>query len=142
MPTPAGPTAAAAVTAVDVEAADDGPPRQVRLELLIDVGLLNGAAAVGAGLRQGSIVGLIDSVRRRWQAVTVPAMPGTGLSSRFLGLWAGRAFGEGSGLAFGVAAGFLQVGPRLIEFTLQALIVASEAVVVLTHLFQGGAQLL
>src|SRR5215471_9904470 len=50
--------AVATPTEVDVELAVNGLPRDFDLELLGDVGFVEGAAAVGAPVRQGRLVNL------------------------------------------------------------------------------------
>jgi hypothetical protein len=63
---PLNPTVAlVALADVDVELPVDGLARDLDLELLGDVGLVEGAAAVGAGLGQGRLVDLIDLVGGR-----------------------------------------------------------------------------
>jgi hypothetical protein len=113
--------APAALADVDVELAVDGLARDLDLELLGDVGLVQGAAAVGAGVGQGRLVDLIDLVGGRWLAVGLCAVVSAGLAAGFLGLAGGLALGEGSGLAL--------AGPsRLIKLASQALVLGLQVV--------------
>ena len=91
--------AALAVTAptdVDVELAVDGLARDLDMELLGDVRLVERAAAVGAAVRQGRLVNLVDLFGAGRLTMSLGAVVLAGLASGFLGL----ALGEGSGLAF------------------------------------------
>src|SRR5437588_11680369 len=49
-----------ALADVDVELPVDGLARDLDLELLSDVGFVEGAAAIGAGVGQGRLVNLVD----------------------------------------------------------------------------------
>jgi hypothetical protein len=92
----------AALTAladVDVELPVDGLARDLDLELLGDVGLVEGPAAVRAGVWQGRLVGLVDLVGGRRPTVSLGAVVLAGLTAGLLGLVLGLALGEGSGLA-------------------------------------------
>jgi hypothetical protein len=120
---------------MDVEPPHHRLTGKVGLELLIDVGFLNGTAAVGTKFRQRGVVGFIHALRCREGAVAVPAMPFTGPASGFLGLLVGRPFGERGGLAFGAASGLVAIAACLVEFEPEAFVVAPQ-------LFDQGAQLL
>ena len=58
-------------TDVDVELAVNGLPRDFDLELLGGVGFVEGAAAVGAPVRQGRLVNLVDPLGPGRLAVSV-----------------------------------------------------------------------
>jgi hypothetical protein len=77
----------------------NGLARDLDLELLGDVGLVEGAAAVGADLGQRSLVELVDLLGAGRLAVGLGAVVLSGLATGFLGLVGGRSLGEGSGLA-------------------------------------------
>src|SRR5439155_25982751 len=94
--------AAAALSAladVDVELPVDGLARDLDLELLGDVGFVEGAATVGAGLGQGRLVDLVDLFGSGRLAVGLGAVVLAGLAAGLLGLAGGRPLGEGGGLA-------------------------------------------
>jgi hypothetical protein len=61
-----------AVTDMNVELAVDGFAWDLHLELLSDVGFIEWAATIGAAVRQGCLVNLVDLFRgrgRRWALV-------------------------------------------------------------------------
>jgi hypothetical protein len=94
--------AALALTApadVDVELPVDGLARDLDLELLGNVRLVERTAAVGSAVRQGRFVNLIDPVGGGRLAVGLGAVVLAGLASWLLGLAGGLALGEGGGLA-------------------------------------------
>jgi hypothetical protein len=88
-------------TDVNVELAVDRLPWDLDLILLIDVGFVDLAAAVGASIGQGCLVDLVDSLRRL--AVGLGAVLLAGLASWFLGVRLGWSFGEGGGLTLASA---------------------------------------
>src|SRR6478736_2445279 len=97
--------AAAALTAltdVDVELPMDGLARDLDLELLGDVGLVERTAAVRAAVRQGRLVNLVDLFGGRWLTVGLRAVVLAGLAAWFARIELGLALGEGSGLALAV----------------------------------------
>jgi hypothetical protein len=97
---PLDPTAALAAPAdVNVELPVDGLARDLDLELLSDVGLVERPAAVGASAWQGRLVCFIDLVGPRRLAVGFGAVVFAGLATGLLGLVDGLALGEGGGLA-------------------------------------------
>src|SRR5207253_11065979 len=102
-------TATTATADMDVELADDGSARDFGLVLLGYLRLVEGATAVRASFRKGRLVGLIDHGGVRRQAMAVAAVSGTAFASRLLGLGLGWPLGEGSRLAFALAAGLLQL---------------------------------
>jgi hypothetical protein len=91
--------ALAALADVDVELSVDGLARDLDLVLLGDVGLVQGAAAIGAAVRQRRLVNLIHLVGGGRLAVGLGAVVLAGLAAGLLGLARGLALGEGSGLA-------------------------------------------
>jgi hypothetical protein len=113
---PLNPTAALpALADVDVELPVNGLTRDFDLELLGDVGFVEGAAAVGAGVRQSRLVSLVDLVGVGRLAVGFGAVLFAGLTAGLLGL----ALGEGSGLALAGAG-------RLVELTAEALVLGLQ----------------
>ena len=95
--------AAPALTAlpdVDVELAVNRLARDLHLELLGDVGLVEGAAAVGTDLGQRHFVDLIDV--GGWLPMGLGAVGRAGLTAGSLRLVLRRSFGEGGGLALAV----------------------------------------
>jgi hypothetical protein len=111
--------ALAAVADVAVELPVNGLPRNLDLELLCDVGFVEGPAAVGAGAGQGRLVDLVDLFGGRGLAVGLGAIVLARLAAGLLGLVGGLALGEGGGLAFGGAG-------RLVELTAEALVLGLQ----------------
>jgi hypothetical protein len=94
------PTAALpALADVNVELPVDGPARDLDLELLGDVSLVEGAAAVGAAVRQRRLVDLVDLPGAGRLAMGLGAVVLAGLAAWLVGLAGGLALGEGGGLA-------------------------------------------
>ena len=119
---PLNPAAAlAALADVDVELPVDGLARDLDLELLGDVGLVERAAAVGAGVGQGRLVDLVDLVGAGRLAVGLGAVVLAGLAAGLLGLVGGLALGEGGGLALAGAG-------RLVELAAEALVLGLQVV--------------
>src|SRR5262245_8182630 len=108
-----------ALADVDVELPVDGLARDLDLELLGDIGLVERPAAVGAGVGQGRLVDLIDLIGAGRLAVGLGAVVLAGLASRLLGLVGGLALGERSGLAFASAG-------RLVELAAEALVLGLQ----------------
>jgi hypothetical protein len=111
--------ALAALPDVDVELAVNGLARDLDLELLGDVGLVERAAAVGAGAGQGGLVNLVNLFGCGRPAVGLEAVVLAGLAAGLPGLVGGVALGEGSGLALAGAG-------RLVELAAQALVLGLE----------------
>jgi hypothetical protein len=106
--------AAAALAApadVDVELPVDGPARDLDLELLGDVGLVERAAAVGAAVRQRCLVDLIDV--GGGLAMSLGTVVRAGLTAGPLRLGLGRPLGEGGGLALAVPLCLFEEADRL-----------------------------
>ena len=102
---------------VDVELAVNGLARDLDLVLVVEVGLVEGAAAVGAGIGQGGFVDLVDPFRRG--AVGLGTVIGAGLAAGLLGLAGGLALGEGGRLALAGAG-------RLVELPAEALVLSLQ----------------
>ena len=124
--------AALALTALanmDVELTVNGLARNLHLELLSDVGFVEGAAAVRAGIRQGGLVDLVDQIWAGRLAVSLGAIVLSRLAARLARMELGLALGEGSGLAFAGAS-------CLVELPAQALILGLQ---VMNPLLKGLA---
>ena len=110
-----------ALAHVDVELPMNGLARDFDLELLGDVGLVEGAAAVGAGVGQGRLVDLVDLFGAGRLAVRLGAVVLAGLATGLLGLGAGFTLGERGGLSL--------AGPEgLVELAAEALVLGLEVV--------------
>src|SRR5262249_28580733 len=140
VPAPARPAAGAAAPAVDGEAAHDRVARDVGLELLVGMGLLDGAAAVGAGTGQRSVVGLVHLLGGRWRTVAVAAVPGAGFAARLLGVGLGGPLGEGCGLAFAGTEGLLELLAEFVAGTLESLQLLTQLLVLGQQLLVGGGR--
>src|SRR5262249_36330764 len=110
---PLNPTAA--LPDMDVELPVDGLARDLDLELLGDVRLVERTAAVGAAVREGRLVNLIDLVRGGRLAVSLGPVLSARLATGLLGLAGGRPLGEGGGLALAGTG-------RLVELAAEALV--------------------
>jgi hypothetical protein len=120
--TPLNPTAAlTALADMDVELPVDGLARDLDLELLGDMGLVERPAAVGADVGQGRLVDLIDLIGAGRLAVGFGAVVLAGLASWLLGLVGGLALGEGSGLALAGTEGRVELVPQAVVFGLQVI---------------------
>src|SRR5437867_1121040 len=92
---------------VDIELAMDGLAWDLDLILLLNVGFLDGTAAIRTALRQGSLIGFVDLLGRRRRPMPLVAVVIPGLAAGLLGLFLERAFGEGGSLALaGPTLGF------------------------------------
>jgi hypothetical protein len=94
---------------MNVELAVNGLARDLNLELLGDVSLVERPAAVGASVWQGHLVGFIDLVGLRWLAAGFGAVIFAGPAPGSHGLAGGRSLGEGSGLALAGAGGLVEL---------------------------------
>ena len=113
---------AAALTAladVDVELAVNRLARDLDLELLGDVRLVERTAAVGAAVRQGRVVNLVDLFGAGRLAVGLGAVVFDGLAARLLGLVGGLTLGEGGGLALAGAGRLVELAPEALVLGLQ-----------------------
>src|SRR5947209_7172896 len=106
MPTADALAASLAVAAVDVELADDGPARDVGLELLVEMVLDDLTAAIGTLRGQRRLMGFIDLGGRRRLAVGVQAVLAALFAARLFGAFLGFPLGERSRLTLGGAFGF------------------------------------
>jgi hypothetical protein len=114
--------AALALTAsadVDVELSVDGLARDLDLELLGDVGLVQTAAATEAGVGQVRLVNLVDLFRAGRLAVGLGAVVFTGLASGLLGLVGRLSLGEGGGLALAGAGRLVELAAEALDLGLQ-----------------------
>jgi hypothetical protein len=125
--------AAAAVADVDVELAVDRPPRDLDLVLSVDVGLLDGAAAVGARAGQRRVAGLGDLLGGRREAVGLGAVVGPRLAAGLPWREQRRPLGEGGGLALSGPAlvveqsgQALHLGAQVIQLPLEPLTARAE----------------
>src|SRR3984957_18276475 len=75
-----------ALADVDVELAVNRLARDLNLELLSNVGFVQGAAAVGANVRQGGLMTLVNLVGRGWLAVGLGAIILAGLAAGLAGV--------------------------------------------------------
>jgi hypothetical protein len=117
---PLNPTAALPAQAdVDVELPVYGLARDLDLELLGDVGLVKRPAAIGAGIWQGRLVGLVDLVGGGWLTVGLGTVVRAGLAAGLLGFGSGLALGEGGGLAFAGAGGLVELAAEALVLGLQ-----------------------
>ena len=108
--TPLNPTVAlTALPDMDVKLAVNGLARNLHLELLGDVGFVEGAAAVRAHVRQGRLVNLVDLFGGGWLAVGLGAIVLARLAAWLLGLGRGLALSEGGGLALAGAGCFVEL---------------------------------
>src|SRR5262249_42344994 len=126
---------------MDVELADDRLARDFGLILAGDKGLVERAAAVRASVREDCLVNLIDGSRVGGQAMAVTAVSRTAFATGLLGLGLGRPLGEGSGLAFALAAQLIDLGASLGQFRLQTCVLLAKTVVLLTQLLDLLAKL-
>ena len=83
---------------MDVELPVNGLARDLDLELLGDMGFVEGSAAVRADLGQGCLVNFVDLFGGRWLAVGLGAIVLARLAAWFARIELGLALGEGSGL--------------------------------------------
>jgi hypothetical protein len=113
------PVAVLALADVDVELAVNGLARDLDLELLRDVRLVERTAAVGAAVRQGRLVDLVDLFGAGRLAVGLGAVVFAGLATELPGLVSGLALGKGSGLPLAGAG-------RLVELAAEALVLGLQ----------------
>jgi len=98
--------AALAAADVNVELPVNRPPWNLDLVLLVDMGLGHGTAAVGTGIGQRRLVGLIDVFRRL--AMGLDAVILAGLAAGLFGFGLGWSLGKRRGLALAGAALFVE----------------------------------
>jgi hypothetical protein len=104
---------------VDVELPVDGLARDLDLILLGDVSLVEGAAAIGAGVGQGCLVDLVELFGAGWLAVGLEAVVFAGLAAWLSGLVGRLALGEGGGLTLGCAGGLVELVAEALVLGLQ-----------------------
>src|SRR5262249_52687325 len=107
------PVALLALPDMDVELPVDRLTRDLDLELLGHMGLVEWAAAVGAAIGQGRLVDLVDLFGVGRLAMGLGAVVLARLAAGLLGLGRGLALGEGGGLALAGAG-------RLVELAAEA----------------------
>jgi hypothetical protein len=93
-----------ALADVDVELAVDGLAWNLHLELLGDVGFVEGSAAVWTAVGQGRLVNLIDLFGGRWLAMGLGAVILARLAAWLTRVELGLTLGEGSGLTLAGAS--------------------------------------
>jgi hypothetical protein len=117
---PLNPTVAlTALTDVDVELAVNGLARDLDLELLGDVSFAEGAAAVGAAVRQRRLMDLVDFPGGWRLAVGLGAIVIARLTAGLARGRFGPALGEGSGLALAGARRFVELVAEALVLGLQ-----------------------
>jgi hypothetical protein len=99
---------------VNVELPVDGLAGDLDLELLRDVGFVEGAAAVGASDGQGCLVNLVDLVGGGRLAVGLGAVARAGRAAGLFGLARGWALGEGGGLALTGAGRLIELAAAVV----------------------------
>jgi hypothetical protein len=110
-----------ALADVDVELAVDGLARDLDLELLGNVGLIERAATIGAAVRQRCLVNFVDLFGSRGLAMGLGPIVFPRLAAWLVRIELGLALGKGAGLALSSAAG-------LIELTTQSLVLGLQVV--------------
>jgi hypothetical protein len=110
-----------ALADMDVELTVNRLARNLHLELLSDMGFVEGAAAVGADVRQARLVNLVDLFGSKRLAMRLGAVVLSWLASRFLGVWLGLALSERSSLPLAGTG-------RLVELAAEALVLGLKVV--------------
>jgi hypothetical protein len=111
----------AAPADVDVELPVNGLARDLDLELLGDVGLVERPAAVGVGVGQRRLVDLVDLFRAGRLAVDLGAVVLARLAPGSLGVRLGLALGEGSCLALAGTEARVELVPQAVVLGLQVI---------------------
>ncbi len=111
--------AAAAATDMDVELPVNGLARDLDLELLGDVRLIERPAAIGAAVRQGRLMNLVDLIRGRRLAVGLGAVVLARLATRLATGRLGLALGERGGLTLAGAGGLVELAAEALVLSLQ-----------------------
>jgi hypothetical protein len=94
---------------MDVELAVNRLARDLDLVLLLDVGFLDGAAAVGTDVGERRLMDFVDLRWRRWQSMALVAVVVAGLAAGLFGLGLGWPLAKGSSLAFTGAQGLREL---------------------------------
>ena len=102
---------------VHVELAVNGLARNLDLILLVDVGLLHGAATVRAGLGEWGLIGFIDVLGRL--PVGFGAVVFTRFASGLFRRGLGRPFGKGGSLALAATTLFVEQALQLFDLGLE-----------------------
>jgi hypothetical protein len=113
------PVAQPTLADVDVELAVEGLARDLDLELLGHMGLVEWAAAVGAAIGQGRLVDLVDLFGVGRLAVGLGAVVLARLAPRLLGLCSRLALCEGGGLALAGAGHLVELAAEALVLGLQ-----------------------
>src|SRR5579884_2491789 len=100
---------------VNVELTVDRPTRDLDLVLMVDVRLVDGTAAVGAGVGQRRLVGFVDLLGRL--AMGLGAVVLARLAAGLLRLRLGRPLGEGRRLAFPRPALFVEQASQVFDLS-------------------------
>src|SRR5262249_8135096 len=119
MPALNPPAALTALTDVDVELAVNGLARDLHLELLGGMRLVERATAIRASVGQGRLVDLVDLLGAGRLAVGLRTVVLAGLTAGLLGLAGGLALGKGGGLALAGAG-------RLVELAAEAVVLGLQ----------------
>src|SRR5882672_3656809 len=89
------------------------------LELRLDVGLVDGAAAIGAGVGQRGFVGFVDLLRRRRRSMRLGAVILARFTTGLLGFALGRPLGKRRGLPLAGAKGLVQEARQPLDLLAQ-----------------------
>jgi hypothetical protein len=108
-----------ALADVDIELAVNRLARDLDLELLGDVGFVEGSAAVGADVGQECLVNFVDLFGGRWLAVGLGAIVFARLAAWFARIRLGLVLGEGSGLALAGAGCLVELTASSLDLSLQ-----------------------
>jgi len=112
-------TALTAQADVDVELPVNWFARDLDLVLLGDVGFVQRATAIGAGVRQRCLVDLVNLFGAGRQAVGLGAVVLAGLAAGLLGLVGGWSLGEGGGLPLAGAGCLVELAAEALVLGLQ-----------------------
>jgi hypothetical protein len=94
---------------MDVELSVNGLAWDLHLELLGEVGFVEGSAALRAGIRQRCLVDLVDLFGGRWLAVSPGAIILSRLAAWLARMELGLALGKGGGLALASTEGGVEL---------------------------------
>jgi hypothetical protein len=104
---------------MDVEQAVNGLAWNLHLELLGDVGFVEGAATSGTNVGQRCLVNLVELFRGRWFPVSLGAIVLARLAAGFARIELGLALGEGSGLALAGTGCLIELTAEAFDLGLQ-----------------------
>ena len=111
--------AAGTVPDVDAELANDGPARNLGLELLGHFTLDKSAIAVGAGVGEGGVKAFVDAFGRRRGSMAVLAVGVASFAAGGFRVRLGRPLAEGSGLPFAGAQSVLKAPGQLCDLAFE-----------------------